>query len=193
MSKKDKEEEILEEEIVEDTVPEEEEKEKEKEKEDEVEVKESSKIESLKAQLKQEKEKSEEYYEHLKRNMAEFDNFKKRISKEKDLMYNTISADIVGQLLPILDTFEKALSAETTDESFKEGMQMIYNQVIDTLKKIGVEEIEAMNTTFDPNIHEAVMHIEDEKYGEKEVVDVFRKGYKIGDKIIRHTMVKVAN
>lgn len=189
MSKKDKEEEILEEEIVEDTIPEKE----EKEKEDEVEVKESSKIESLKAQLKQEKEKSEEYYEHLKRNMAEFDNFKKRISKEKDLMYNTISADIVGQLLPTLDTFEKALSAETTDESFKEGMQMIYNQVIDTLKKIGVEEIEAMNTTFDPNIHEAVMHIEDEKYGEKEVVDVFRKGYKIGDKIIRHTMVKVAN
>ena len=187
MSKKDKEEEILEEEIVEDTIPEEEEKEEKEE------VKENSKIESLKAQLKQEKEKSEEYYEHLKRNMAEFDNFKKRISKEKDMMYNTISADIVGQLLPTLDTFEKALSAETTDESFKEGMQMIYNQVIDTLKKIGVEEIEAMNTTFDPNIHEAVMHVEDENYGEKEVVDVFRKGYKIGDKIIRHTMVKVAN
>ena len=83
------------------------------------------------------------------------------------MMYNTISADIVGQLLPTLDTFEKALSAETTDESFKEGMQMIYNQVIDTLKNIGVEEIEAMNTTFDPNIHEAVMHVEDENYGEK--------------------------
>ena len=186
MSKKDKEEEILEEEMVEETTPEEEE-------EQEKEVKENSKIETLKAQLKQEKEKSEEYYEHLKRNMAEFDNFKKRISKEKDMMYNSISADIVGQLLPTLDTFEKALSAETTDESFKEGMQMIYNQVIDTLKNIGVEEIEAMNTTFDPNIHEAVMHVEDENYGEKEVVDVFRKGYKIGDKIIRHTMVKVAN
>ena len=186
MSKKDKEEEILEEEMVEETTPEEEE-------EQEKEVKENSKIETLKAQLKQEKEKSEEYYEHLKRNMAEFDNFKKRISKEKDMMYNTISADIVGQLLPTLDTFEKALSAETTDESFKEGMQMIYNQVIDTLKGIGVEEIEAMNTTFDPNFHEAVMHVEDENYGEKEIIDVFRKGYKIGDKIIRHTMVKVAN
>ena len=186
MSKKDKEEEILEEEMVEETTPEEEE-------EQEKEAKENSKIETLKAQLKQEKEKYEEYYEHLKRNMAEFDNFKKRISKEKDMMYNTISADIVGQLLPTLDTFEKALSAETTDESFKEGMQMIYKQVIDTLKNIGVEEIEAMNTTFDPNIHEAVMHVEDENYGEKEVVDVFRKGYKIGDKIIRHTMVKVAN
>ncbi len=184
MSKKDKEEEILEEEMVEETTQEEEE---------ETEVKESAKVETLKAQLKQEKEKSEEYYEHLKRNMAEFDNFKKRISKEKDMMYNAISADIVGQLLPTLDTFEKALAAETADESFKEGMVMIYNQVIDTLKNIGVEEIEALNTTFDPNIHEAVMHVEDENYGEKEVVEVFRKGYKIGDKIIRHTMVKVAN
>lgn len=186
MSKKGKEEEILDEEMVEETISEEEEQEDE-------EVKESSKVETLKAQLKQEKEKSEEYYEHLKRNMAEFDNFKKRISKEKDMMYDTISADIVGKLLPTLDNFEKALSAETSDESFKEGMQMIYNQVLDTLKNIGVEEIEAMNTTFDPNIHEAVMHVEDENYGEKEVIDVFRKGYKIGDKIIRHTMVKVAN
>jgi molecular chaperone GrpE len=187
VSKKDKEEEILEEEMVEETIQEEEEH------EDEQEVKENSKIETLKAQLKQEKEKSEEYYEHLKRNMAEFDNFKKRISKEKDMMYNAVTADVIGQLLPALDTFEKALAAETTDESFKEGMQMIYNQMLDTLKGIGVEEIEAMNTTFDPNIHEAVMHVEDENYGEKEIIDVFRKGYKIGDKIIRHTMVKVAN
>lgn len=161
--------------------------------EEEQEVQENSKIETLKAQLKQEKEKSEEYYEHLKRNMAEFDNFKKRISKEKDMMYNAISADIVGQLLPALDTFEKALGSETTDESYKDGMLMIYNQIIDTLKNIGVEEIEALNTTFDPNFHEAVMHVEDENFGEKEVVEVFRKGYKIGDKIIRHSMVKVAN
>ena len=181
MSKKEKEEEILEDDVVE--TPQEE----------KAETKEESNIETLKAQLKQEKEKSEEYYEHLKRNMAEFDNFKKRISKEKDLMYNTISADIVGQLLPALDTFEKALSSETTDESYKEGMVMIYNQIHDTLKNMGVEEIEALNTTFDPNFHEAVMHVEDENYGEKEVVEVFRKGYKIGDKIIRHTMVKVAN
>ncbi len=157
------------------------------------EVNNDSVVEDLKAQLKQEREKSDEYYDHLKRNMAEFDNFKKRISKEKDMMYNTISADLVSNLLPILDNFEKALNAETTDESYKQGMMMIYTQFQDTLKNIGVEEIEALNKTFDPNFHEAVMHVEDENYGEKEVTDVFRKGYKIGDKIIRHAMVKVAN
>ncbi len=154
---------------------------------------EDSAIEDLKAQLKQEREKSDEYYDHLKRNMAEFDNFKKRISKEKDMMYNTISADLVSNLLPILDNFEKALNAQTEDESYKQGMMMIYTQFQDTLKNIGVEEIEALNKTFDPNFHEAVMHVEDENYGEKEVTDVLRKGYKIGDKIIRHAMVKVAN
>ena len=154
---------------------------------------ENSDLETLKAQLKEEKEKSDEYYEHLKRNMAEFDNYKKRISKEKDMMYNTISADIISELLPILDNFDKALNAETLDESYKNGMAMIYNQFNDTLQKLGVEEIDALNKVFDPNFHEAVMHIEDESFGEKEIVEVFRKGYKIGDKIIRHAMVKVAN
>ena len=154
---------------------------------------ENSDLETLKAQLKEEKEKSDEYYEHLKRNMAEFDNYKKRISKEKDMMYNTISADIISELLPILDNFDKALNAETLDESYKNGMAMIYNQFNETLQKLGVEEIDALNKVFDPNFHEAVMHIEDESFGEKEIVEVFRKGYKIGDKIIRHAMVKVAN
>ena len=150
-------------------------------------------LEVLKAQLKEEKEKSDEYYEHLKRNMAEFDNFKKRITKEKDMMYNTISADIISELLPILDNFDKALNAETLDESYKNGMAMIYNQFNETLQKLGVEEIDALNKVFDPNFHEAVMHVEDESFGEKEIIEVFRKGYKIGDKIIRHAMVKVAN
>ena len=154
---------------------------------------ENSDLETLKAQLKEEKEKSDEYYEHLKRNMAEFDNYKKRISKEKDMMYNTISADIISELLPILDNFDKALNAETVDDSYKNGMAMIYNQFNETLQKLGVEEIDALNKVFDPNFHEAVMHIEDESFGEKEIVEVFRKGYKIGDKIIRHAMVKVAN
>ena len=154
---------------------------------------ENSDLETLKAQLKEEKEKSDEYYEHLKRNMAEFDNFKKRITKEKDMMYNTISADIISELLPILDNFDKALNAETLDESYKNGMAMIYNQFNETLQKLGVEEIDALNKVFDPNFHEAVMHVEDESFGEKEIIEVFRKGYKIGDKIIRHAMVKVAN
>ncbi len=163
------------------------------EKEVKNEAKKESKVEDLKQLLKAEKEKSDEYFEHLKRNMAEFDNFKKRISKEKDMMYNTICSDIVAELLPVLDNFDKALNSETTDESYKNGMVMIYNQLIETLQKQGVEEIEALNKVFDPNIHEAVMHVEDEQFGEKEVIEVFRKGYKIGDKIIRHAMVKVAN
>lgn len=161
--------------------------------EEKADSKKSEKVEELKSLLKAEKEKSDEYFEHLKRNMAEFDNFKKRISKEKDMMYNTIFSSIVAELLPVLDNFEKALNAETTDEAYKEGMAMIYNQLIESLNNQGVEEIEALNKPFDPNFHEAVMHVEDENYGEKEVVEVFRKGYKIGDKIIRHAMVKVAN
>ena len=92
-----------------------------------------------------------------------------------------------------MDNFDTALQAEATDASFKEGMQMIYNQLVETLKKLGVEEIICLNKTFDPNLEEAVMHIEDENFGEKEVVEVFRKGYKIGDKVVRHAMVKVAN
>ena len=150
-------------------------------------------IELLNKELEEQKVKTDEYFEHLKRNMAEFDNYKKRVSKEKEGLYSTITSDIVSDLLPIMDNFDTALLAKTEDESFREGMQMIYNQVVETLNKLGVEEIIALNKTFDPNLHEAVMHIEDEKFSEKEVIEVFRKGYKIGDKIVRHAMVKVAN
>ena len=150
-------------------------------------------IEKLNKDLEEQKIKTDEYFEHLKRNMAEFDNYKKRVSKEKESLYSTITSDIISDLLPIMDNFNTALQADSKDLPFKEGMQMIYNQVTDTLKKLGLEEIEALNLTFDPNLHEAVMHVEDENYKEKEVVEVFRKGYKIGDKVIRHSMVKVAN
>ena len=117
----------------------------------------------------------------------------KRMSKEKENLYITITSDVLADILPIIDNFEKAVSAETKDESFKDGMVMIYNQLNDTLKKFGLEEIDALNKTFDPNYHEAVMHVEDDNFGEKEIVEVLRKGYKIGDKVIRHSMVKVAN
>ncbi|MDO4282540.1 MAG: nucleotide exchange factor GrpE [Clostridia bacterium] len=150
-------------------------------------------ISKLESELKDQRKKTDEYFEHLKRNMAEFDNYKKRIAKEKDTMYNVIASDLVADILPSLDNFEKALDAETEDSSFKEGISMIYTQLCEVLKKIGVTEIEALNTTFDPNLHEAVMHIEDENFSEKQVVEVFRKGYIIGDKVIRHAMVKVAN
>jgi len=149
--------------------------------------------EALKRQLKDEREKSEEYYEHLKRNMAEFDNFKKRISKEKDMMYDMIVSNIITDLLPMIDNFEKALDTATSDEAYKDGMTMIHSQLIETLEKLGVEEIKCLNKNFDPNLHEAVMHLEDENFGEKEVIEIFRKGYIKGDKVIRHAMVKVAN
>lgn len=150
-------------------------------------------IAKLNNDLVEQKKKADEYFEHLKRNMAEFDNFKKRMTKEKDNMYSTIVSDVLFDLLPVIDNFEKALQADTKDKSFKSGMEMIYNGLKDTLSKMGMEEIQALGTEFDPNLHEAVMHIEDDKYKEKEVVEVLRKGYKIGDKIIRHAMVKVAN
>ncbi len=150
-------------------------------------------IAKLNEHLNDQKKKADEYFEHLKRNMAEFDNFKKRMSKEKENLYITITSDVLADILPIIDNFEKAVSAETKDESFKDGMVMIYNQLNDTLKKFGLEEIDALNKTFDPNYHEAVMHVEDDNFGEKEIVEVLRKGYKIGDKVIRHSMVKVAN
>ncbi|MDD3304244.1 MAG: nucleotide exchange factor GrpE [Clostridia bacterium] len=150
-------------------------------------------IAKLNDHLNEQKKKADEYFEHLKRNMAEFDNFKKRMSKEKENLYLTITSDVLGDILPVIDTFEKAILAKTKDESYKSGMVMIYNQLNDTLKKFGLEEIECLNQTFDPNYHEAVMHVEDDNYGEKEIIEVLRKGYKIGDKVIRHSMVKVAN
>jgi molecular chaperone GrpE len=150
-------------------------------------------IAKLNSDLNDQKKKTDEYFEHLKRNMAEFDNFKKRIHKEKDNMYNTITSDLLSDLVPIMDNFEKAMQTECKDESFKNGIEMIYIQIKDSLTKLGLEEIDTNGATFDPNLHEAVMHIEDESFGEKEIVEEFRKGYKLGDKVIRHSMVKVAN
>ena len=150
-------------------------------------------IAKLNDDLNEQKKKADEYFEHLKRNMAEFDNFKKRINKEKDSLYYTITADLISDLLPIIDNFEKALNIECKDKEYKSGMEMIYTELVGLLNKTGVKEIEALGKTFDPNFHEAVMHEEDSKKGEKEIVEVFRKGYIINDRVIRHSMVKVAN
>ncbi len=150
-------------------------------------------IAKLTSDLDEQKKKTDEYFEHLKRNMAEFDNYKKRMNKEKESMYYTVTADVVSNLLPIIDNFEKALNIDSKDNEYKNGMNMIHTELIEMLNKLGVKEIEALGTTFDPNFHEAVMHEEDEKKGEKEVVEVFRKGYILNDRVIRHSMVKVAN
>lgn len=150
-------------------------------------------IAKLNDDLENQRKKAEEYYESLKRNMADFDNFKKRITKEKDSLYISILADIINEFLPIVDTFEKALEAKCKDEEYKEGTRMIYTQVMELFKKFEVEEISALGEIFDPEFHEAVMSVEDDSKKEKEIVEVFKKGYKMKDKIVRHTLVKVAN
>ena len=125
--------------------------------------------------------------------MAEFDNYKKRSVKERENIYTDVRVDTVTKFLPVYDNLERALKAETADEAYKKGVELTFNQLLDVFKKLGVEEIESVGKTFDPNFHNAVMHVEDESLGESEIVEEFQKGFKIGDKVIRFSMVKVAN
>ncbi len=124
---------------------------------------------------------------------AEYDNFRKRSAKESLDISATTIGNTVSEILPVFDNFERALNAETTDEKYKSGVEMIFNQFGEALKKLGVEIIDPLGETFDPNIANAINQIEDDKLGENEVAQVFQKGYKIGDKIIRYAMVVVAN
>lgn len=124
---------------------------------------------------------------------AEYDNFRKRSAKERLDISATTVGNTINEILPVFDNFERALNAETTDEKYKSGVEMIFNQFGEALKKLGVEIIDPLGETFDPNIANAVNQIEDDNLGENEVAQVFQKGYKIGDKIIRYAMVVVAN
>ena len=138
----------------------------------------------------------EELTDRLKRNMAEFDNFRKRTEKEKSSMYVIGAKDIIEKILPVLDNFERGLAAVPEDEkgsSFAEGIEKIYKQFVKTLEDAGVESIEAVGQQFDPNLHNAVMHVEDEKYGENEIAMELQKGYKYRGSVVRHSMVQVAN
>ena len=135
----------------------------------------------------------EETTDRLKRLMAEFDNYKKRSVKERDMLYNSILGDVISKFLPIIDNLEKAVNAKTEDESYKQGIELILKQINDTLTSLGVEVIETVGKTFDPELHEAVSSVVDENLGEKEIKEEFRKGYKIGLKVVRHAMVVVAN
>lgn len=139
------------------------------------------------------KQELEEKDDRLKRLMAEFDNFKKRSGKEREMLYNSLISDIVKSLLPVVDNLEKAASATTTDENYKQGVELVLKQFKEVLTANGVTEIEAVGTTFDPELHEAVSSVVDENLGEKEIKEEFRKGYKIGNRVIRHSMVVVAN
>lgn len=147
----------------------------------------------LKKQIETQKVQIEETEDRLKRVAAEFDNYKKRSSKEKDGLYNSLVGDIVSNFLPIIDNLEKAVEAETKDEEYRKGIELVLKQFKDVLVARGVTEIEAVGKTFDPEVHEAVSSVQDETKGEKEIVQEYRKGYMIGNRVIRHSMVIVAN
>ena len=139
------------------------------------------------------KQDYDELDDRYKRILAEFENFKKRSAKEREGLYNSILADIIEVILPVVDNLENALKVETKDEDYKQGIELVLKQFKDVLKSKGIEEIKAIGETFDPSMHEAVSSVQDEEKGEKEIVQEYRKGYKIGNRVIRHSMVVVAN
>ena len=155
--------------------------------EEKVEAAQADETEKLTAELNEKKDQ-------LLRVMAEYDNFRKRSQKEKEQAYGDSKASTVSEFLPVYDNFMRAMAADATDlESYKKGMEMIFNQFGETLKKIGVESFGEKGDKFDPNIHSAVMHVEDDELPENSVAEVFSTGYKMGDRIIRPAVVKVVN
>ena len=135
----------------------------------------------------------DELTDKLKRNMAEFENFRKRTEKEKSSMYIIGARDIVEKILPIVDSFERGLAQAQEGDPFADGMKLVYKQLMTALEDLGVSPIDAVGKEFDPNLHNAVMHVEDENVGENIVVEEFQKGYTYKDFVVRHSMVKVAN
>ena len=141
-------------------------------------------------------QKIDELTDQYRRTLAEFDNYRKRTEKEKTAMFEVGAKNIIEKLLPVIDSFERGLatvSDEQKAEPFVEGMDKIYKQLVKQLEDAGVKEIEALDKEFDPNLHNAVMHVEDENVGENIIVEVFQKGYTYRDSVVRHSMVKVAN
>lgn len=135
----------------------------------------------------------EDLTDRLKRNMAEFDNFRKRTEKEKSSMYIIGAKDIIEKILPVVDNFERGLVQATEGDPFAEGMEKIYKQLTTTLESLGVEPIEAVDKEFNPDLHNAVMHVEDESVGDNIIVEELQKGYTYKGFVVRHSMVKVAN
>ena len=156
----------------------------------EAETEETEAPEDPEEKLKEAIREQEDKYLRL---LAEYDNYRKRSQKEKENAWTTAKADAVKEFLPVFDNLERALKQETADEAYAKGVEMIMTQFWTTLEKLGVTEIPAQGLTFDPNLHNAVMHVDDESLGENTVAEVFQTGFQIGDKIIRHAMVKVAN
>ena len=150
-------------------------------------VKEPSEVEQLQTQLDEQKNQ-------MLRLAAEYDNYRKRTTKEKEELNSVCKCAVVSDFLPVLDNLDRALANQTDNlEEYKKGVEMIGNQFYETLKKLGVEEFGAVGEPFDPNLHNAVMHIVDESLGENVIAAVFNKGYKLSEKVIRPAMVQVAN
>ena len=145
-----------------------------------------SELESLKDQVAGQEDK----YLRL---AAEYDNYRKRTAKEKESLWTDVKADTAGAFLPVYDNLERALKQDTADEAFKKGVEMTMNQLKEVLTKLGITEIPAQGQPFDPKYHNAVMHVEDEKYGENEIAMELQKGYKYRGSVVRHSMVQVAN
>ena len=164
--------------------------------EDQTEEKASKKFFGKKDKKDKKDEKIEELTDRLTRQMAEFDNFRKRTEKEKSQMYEVGAKDIIEKILPVVDNFERGLDAvpeEKKEDPFIQGMEKVYKQFMTVLESVEVKPIEALGNQFDPNFHNAVMHVEDENFGENEVAEEFQKGYMYRDSVVRHSMVKVAN
>ena len=160
------------------------------------ESKEKKKFFAKKEKRDKKDEKIEELTDSLTRQMAEFDNFRKRTEREKSQMYEIGAKDIIEKILPVIDNFERGLAAvpeESKEDPFVEGMEKIYKQIMTTLEGVGVKPIEAVGQEFNPDFHNAVMHVEDEEAGENIITEEFQKGYMYHDSVVRHSMVKVAN
>ena len=160
------------------------------------ESKEKKKFFAKKEKKDKKDEKIEELTDRLTRQMAEFDNFRKRTEREKSQMYEIGAKDIIEKILPVIDNFERGLAAvpeESKEDPFVERMEKIYKQIMTTLEGVGVKPIEAVGQEFNPDFHNAVMHVEDEEAGENIITEEFQKGYMYHDSVVRHSMVKVAN
>jgi len=149
-------------------------------------VEQPDQTEQMKEQLAQQEDK----YLRL---AAEYDNYRKRTAKEKESIWTEVKADTAAAFLPVYDNLERAIKQESADEAYKKGVEMTMNQLKEVFSKLGIEEIPALGETFDPNLHNAVMHIDDENFGENTIAEVFQAGFRCGEKVIRFSMVKVAN
>ena len=196
ISPEEMEEEILENEEINDTAEEETVEEAEEAVAEEPETEKEKGSFFKKKEKKDKKDEKIELTDRVRRQMAEFDNFRKRTEKEKTQMFETGAKSIVEKILPVVDNFERGLAAVTEEEKgtpFVEGMEKIYKQMMTVLEEAGVKPIEAVGQEFDPNLHNAVMHVEDEEFGENIIAEEFQKGYTYRDSVVRHSMVKVAN